>query len=145
MLVFCFSVFHFNDFLTTFASFSWQISKVLILPTFSKIWHLEIFDNETTVFFKKWKNYTFWHLILTNLGIKKFWNYEFVKYGQRYFDSERLWYSKLFLLKLPAIKLAILHLKSLWKSIKLWEVLISVMKTDGFSKIFGKSSSKSSK
>ena len=33
---------------------------------------------------------------------------EFVKEGQRYFDSERLWYSKLSLLKLRAVELAIL-------------------------------------
>ena len=49
-----------------------------------------------------------------------------------YFDSERLWYSKLSLLKIQAVELAILDLKSLWKSMKVWELLISVMKTGGF-------------
>ena len=64
---------------------------------------------------------------------KKFEFYKFVTCGQRYFDSERLWYSKLSLLKLPAVEFAILDLKSsLWESIKLWELLISVMKTGGF-------------
>ena len=58
--------------------------------------------------------------------------YKFFKYDQKYFDSERLWYSKLSLLKLRIVELAILDLKSLWKSIKSWELLIFVMKTGGF-------------
>ena len=33
--------------------------------------------------------------------------FEFVKYGQKYFDSERLWYRKLSLLKVPTVELAI--------------------------------------
>ena len=50
---------------------------------------------------------------------KKFEFNESVKYGERYFDSERLWWSKLSLLKLRAAELATLGLKSLWKSIKM--------------------------
>ena len=100
---------------------------------FTKIWHLEIFDNETTAFFLKMKKLCYLASNFDKCGMeKKFEFYEFVKYGQRYFDSERLWYSKLSLLKLRAVELAILDLKSLWKSMKLWELLISVMKTGGF-------------
>ena len=50
------------------------------------------FNNVTTVFFKKWKNYAFWWLILTNVERKNFKFFEFVKYGLKYFDSERSWY-----------------------------------------------------
>ena len=57
--------------------------------------------------FKKMKNYTFWRLILRNVKRKNFEFSKFVKYGQRYFDSERLWYSKLSFLKLRTVELAI--------------------------------------
>ena len=56
---------------------------------------------------KKWKNFAFWRLILRNVKREKIEFFEFVKYGQKYFDSERLWYRKLSLLKVPTVELAI--------------------------------------
>ena len=73
--------------------FSWRISKVLITSyIFTKIWDLEILTMERQSFLKKWKNYAFWWLILTNVERKNFEFFEFVKYGLKYFDSERSWY-----------------------------------------------------
>ena len=140
-LVFYFSIVHFDDFLTTFAKdfmkkptiFITNIKSTHNLLHFHKdlrsrnFWQWDdglFLKNEKTTFFGGW----FWQMWKG----KKFELSKFVKYGQRYFYSERLWHSKLSLLKLRAVELAILALKSLWKSMKLWELLISVMKTGGF-------------
>ena len=44
---------------------------------------------------------------MRNVKRKNFEFSKFVKYGQRYFDSERLWYSKLSFLKLRTVELTI--------------------------------------
>ena len=124
---FWFSFFHFDDFLTTFAKDLMKKPTIFITNIKSTqnflhfYWDLEIFDNETTVFFLKKKKLRFLVVDFDKYRERKKFEFsEFVKYGQKYFDSERLWYSKLSLLKLQVLELAILALKSLWKSIKLW-------------------------
>ena len=79
LLVFCFSFFHFDDFLTTFVKDLMKKTTIFITNIkspnssyiFTKIWHLEIFDNETTACYKKLKNYAFWRLIFADVERKK--------------------------------------------------------------------------
>ena len=74
---------------------------------------------------------------------------KFFKYCQRYFDCERLWYSKLSLLKLRAVKFAISFKQFLQSAtsqifVKKYELMRSfnIRYEDGwfFHQIFGKSS-----
>ena len=106
-----------------------KISKVLRTSyIFTKIWDLEIFDNETTAILKsvKWKkklnspnfsNITKGTLIVKDCDIAI---YPCSNYG----PSNLLFPLNSFC--------KVLDLKSLWKSMKLWELLISLMKTAGF-------------
>ena len=74
---------------------------------------------------------------------------KFVKYPEKYFDSKRLWYRKLSLLKLLAVKLAI-SFKQFLKSfrseilVKKYEIMriFNIFYENGwfFHEIFGKSS-----
>ena len=79
---------------------------------------------------------------------------KFFKYRQRYFDCERLQYSKLSLLKLPAVKLAVSFKQFLQSSrsqifVKKYDYMrtFNTRYENGwfFYQIFGKSSQKSSK
>ena len=122
---FWFSFFHFDDFLTTFAKDLMKKPTIFITNIKSTQNFLHFYKDLRSRNFWQWNNGIFFKkektdLILTNAERKKIEFSEFVKYGQKYFDSERLWYSKLSLLKLHVLELAILALKSLWKSIKLW-------------------------
>ena len=138
---FCFSIFHFDDFLTTFTKDLMKKPTIFITNFnsthnflhFHKDLRSRNFWQGNDGLFKKMKELRyfggwFWQIYEG----KNFEFSEFVKYGQRYFVSKTLWYSKLFLLKLREVKIAILDLKSLWKSMKVWELLISIMKTGGF-------------
>ena len=78
---------------------------------------------------------------------KKF--FKFVKYPEKYFDSKRLWYRKLSLLKLRGVKLAISFQKFLQSSrsqvfVKKYETMrtFNICYENGwfFHKIFGKCS-----
>ena len=103
MLVFYFSFNHFDDFLTTFAKDLMKKPPVLITNIKSSF-IINLYkdlrsSNETTVFFKKWKNYAFWRLILRNVKRKKFWILWICQ----------IWWDVSFL-KLRAVELAILEI-----------------------------------
>ena len=116
---------------------------------FTKIWDLEIFDNEITKQ-RPSKSGWFWEAQKR----KKFEFSKLFKYHWRYFDCERLWCSKLSLLKLPTVKLAISFKQSLLSPrseifVKKYEIMrtFNIRYESGrrFHKILGKSSYKSSK
>ena len=132
-LVFCFSFFHFDDFLTTFAKDLIQKPPVFITNIKSTHNFLHFHKNlRSKGLLKKVKKLGFLAADSDKCRKEKFWILWICQIWPEYLDSERLCYGKLSLPKLWAVELAILDLKSLWKSIKLWELLISVMKTDGF-------------
>ena len=84
-----------------------EYQKFLELPTFSQKTEIKKFLTMKRRPFKKMKKL---RLLDTDFEQRKKKKNEFfksVKYRERYFDSERLWYSKLFLLKLRGVKLAI--------------------------------------
>ena len=131
-----------------------EYQKFLERPTFSQKSKIQKFLAMKSQPFKKMKKLRFQAADFEKRKREKVEFSKFVKYRERYFDSERLWQSKLSLLKLQGVKLAISFQQFLQGSrsqifVKKYEIMRSFnIRYENrwfFHKIFRKSRQRSSK